>query len=69
VSNSGIEPLAVDVGTAAGLVGLARATIYPLVMSGELPSFKLGARRLIRVVDLRAWVDGLAEQQGRGPPR
>jgi hypothetical protein len=32
-----------------------------LIASGELPSFKIGKRRLIRTTDLVAFVDALAE--------
>ena len=49
------ERIAVDVETAAGLIGISRAALYPLVMSGDVPSFKVGRRRLVPVAALRAW--------------
>lgn len=49
------ERIAVDVETAAWLVGLSRGTLYPLLMCGEVPSFKVGRRRLVWVAGLRAW--------------
>lgn len=50
------EPVAVDVATAAKIVGVSRAALYPLVMSGDIPSFKVGRRRLVPVAGLEAWV-------------
>lgn len=50
------EPITVDVATAARLVGVSRAALYPLVMSGDIPSFKLGRRRLVPVAGLEEWV-------------
>jgi excisionase family DNA binding protein len=52
-----LRPLLVDMATAASLLGLSRAAFYPLVMSRAIPSIKLGARRLIAVVDLEAFVE------------
>lgn len=59
-----LERLAVSVDEAARLIGVNRAHLYPLVMGGTVPSFKLGARRLIPVEGLRRWVE---EQAGARP--
>lgn len=48
--------LALSVEDAAHLLGVNRSHLYPRVMSGEIPSFKIGARRLISVAALEAWV-------------
>jgi excisionase family DNA binding protein len=47
----------VRVQQACELTGLPRSTLYPKISSGEIPSFKIGAARLIRFEDLRAWLD------------
>lgn len=50
------ERLAVSVNRAAEIIGLGRDVTYRLVMSGEVPSFKVGARRLVPVAGLREFV-------------
>jgi excisionase family DNA binding protein len=50
------EPLAVSPAVAARLAGLGRTTIYAALTAGELKSLKVGARRLILVETLRAWL-------------
>lgn len=47
-----LKPAALSVLEAAAYTGLSRSTLYRLMMAGVLPSFKLGARRLIRLSDL-----------------
>lgn len=49
------ERIAVDVETAAEMLGISRAALYPLVMAGDVPSFKVGRRRLVPVGRLREW--------------
>ena len=51
-----MEPLAVSVAEAAQVLAVGRDVVYALVNSGELPSFKVGSRRLIAVSALRAFV-------------
>jgi excisionase family DNA binding protein len=48
VQPSPLEPLAYSVMDAAAVLGVSRAMLYELIASGELPSTKLGSRRLIR---------------------
>ena len=50
------EALAVSPAVAARLAGLGRTTIYAALKAGELKSLKVGARRLILVETLRAWL-------------
>jgi excisionase family DNA binding protein len=58
-------PLAVSVADAAKLVGISRAAIYPIIMGGKIESFTVGARRLVAVESLRAWMaDQLAAARG-----
>ena len=52
-----MEKLAVGISEAATVLGVGRDVIYALLNSGELPSFKVGARRLIPVSGLRAYVE------------
>lgn len=58
-------PLAVSVETAAHMLGISRATAFTYVRSGEIPSLKLGGRRLVRVRDLEAVLDRLATTGGQ----
>jgi excisionase family DNA binding protein len=51
------EPIAVSVDDGARLIGVSRAFLYQSVLSGACPSMKLGARRLIPVSGLRAWIE------------
>ncbi len=51
-----LTPFAVSPADAARLAGVGRTTIYEALNSGALPSFRIGRRRLILVVDLLAWV-------------
>lgn len=43
-----LEPLAYTVKDAARVLGISRGMLYELTATGELPSAKLGSRRLIR---------------------
>ena len=36
---------------------LGRTRVNEILRSGELPSFKLGRRRLVRVADVERWLD------------
>lgn len=47
---------------------VSRAKVYLLMNDGALPSFKLGARRLIRVADAEAWLAGLQSPVSRTHP-
>jgi excisionase family DNA binding protein len=50
------EALAVSPAEAARRSGLGRTTIYAALKGGELRSLKIGARRLILVEALKAWL-------------
>ncbi len=60
------DPITVNVTTAARLVGVSRASLYPLVMSGDIPSFKLGRRRLVPVASLEEWAARAAREAEQG---
>jgi excisionase family DNA binding protein len=55
-----LDRIAVSPAEAARLVGLGRTKIYESLNSGELPSCKIGRRRLIRIVDLVRWLEAHA---------
>ena len=50
--------IAYSVDEAARATGIGRTTLYSLIGSGELPSAKVGRRRIIRSVDLATLVAG-----------
>ena len=54
--NPSAAPEAVSVDEAARRAGVSRAFLYERLAAGELPSIKLGKRRLVRVEALRAWL-------------
>lgn len=56
------ELLSVSPADAARASSLGRTVIFKLLRDGELPSFKVGRRRLIRMTDLRALIDRLAAE-------
>ena len=58
---------ALSVPEAAKVAGISRAALYHFITSGELPSLKIGNRRLVRVQTLRAWLASL-EQRNAGAP-
>lgn len=60
------EPIAVRIEEAARLIGISRGALYPLVMSGEIPSMRVGARRLVLVSGLRAWAESRSREQMEG---
>lgn len=69
---SGPQSIAVTIKQAAELIGLSRGSIYRLVSEGQLKSFKVGGRVLIKREDLVILLsppgDGV-EKRGRGRPR
>jgi excisionase family DNA binding protein len=53
--------LALSPGEAAKAAGVGRTTIYVALGSGELKSFKLGSRRIIRLDALEDWLKRLED--------
>ena len=51
-----VEPN-LDVKEAAAVLGISPRTLYPLAERGEVPSVKVGGRRLFRPSDLRAYLE------------
>lgn len=54
-------PIAVSPDEAARLAGIGRTSLYAALAKGDLPSIKIGTRRLIRVDAIRDW---LARNEG-----
>jgi excisionase family DNA binding protein len=50
------KPLAVSPTEGARLLGVSRTTFYSILASGEIASFRLGRRRLIRTEALESWL-------------
>ena len=55
--NRTLPPIAVSPDEAARLAGVGRTTLYAALAKGNLPSIKIGTRRLIRVDAVRDWLD------------
>lgn len=51
-----ITPIAVSPDEAARIAGIGRTTLYAALAKGDLPSIKIGTRRLIRVDAIRDWL-------------
>ena len=47
---------------AARRAGVSRTFLYEHIGSGQLPTIKLGKRRLVRLEALRAWLRHLEQQ-------
>jgi len=58
-----IAPLALTLAEVAEQLRVTERYVYMLVEREELPSFKSGKRRLIRMIDLMAYIDGLVEEE------
>src|SRR5258708_3292111 len=54
---SGLRPYAVSVVEAARLAGCGKSLMWELVGTGEVPSFRHGRARRVRVADVEAYVD------------
>ena len=49
------------VADAVEATSLSRSTIYEMIKSGELPTVKVGKRRLVPTASLQAWADSLTQ--------
>lgn len=52
-----MEPLAISINDAAKALGLGRTSIYSLIGDGQLETFKLGRRTLVKMASIRRLVD------------
>ena len=53
-----IEPISVRIATAVKLTGIPRTTLYELIGSGEIETFKIGRSTFIPYRCLKRLVDG-----------
>lgn len=51
-----LAPLALSPSEAARILGCGRTKLYELLGTGEIKSFHLGRRRLIRLSAIEAWI-------------
>ena len=58
-SESTPRPMALSPAEAARLAGVGRTTLYIALGTGELKSFKIGRRRIIRIDALEDWLKRL----------
>lgn len=56
-----IEKLALSVPEAAEALGVSRAQAYIMINSGELPSIRVGRRRLVPLDKLKLWIEDREE--------
>ena len=62
------DRLLVTVEAAAQRLGLSRGTVYPLVLSGDIPSIKIGRARRIPVDEVEAWIERKLDIQAPQEP-
>ena len=65
VSPTKTVPLAHSVDEACAALSIGRSRLYELIASGELPSIKLGRRRLISHASLEAFIATLERDTTR----
>ncbi|GLO23896.1 helix-turn-helix domain-containing protein [Pseudomonas putida] len=59
------QPLALGIDDAARVIGVARSMLYEIVARGDLPSFKLGRRRMILAKELEMYINRVALENAR----
>jgi len=63
--NSSLSPISVGIEDAARLIGVARSMLYEMIARGDIQTFKLGRRRLVRVKTLEAFIKRQAQENTR----
>ena len=61
-----IEPIAVDVRGAAQALAVSPRTIEAMAARGDLPSFRVGRRRLFEVEALKQWTARQTAEAAKG---
>ena len=56
-----LESALIGITQLAERLGLSRRTIHRVLARGELPSIRIGRRRLVRLSELRRWLSGYEE--------
>ncbi len=59
-----MEPLLVSITEAGRGLGLAKTKAFEAARDGTIPTVELAGKRLVRVRDLEALVDGLSAERG-----
>jgi len=57
MTDTSLEPIAVNVATALKLAAIGRTTLYQLISDKKIRSFRVGTRRLIDLASLRAFLE------------
>lgn len=57
VVNENLTPIAVSIADGAKLIGVGRSRLYLEIRAKNLPTYKVGGRRLVRPGDLSAWLE------------
>ncbi|WP_157093137.1 helix-turn-helix domain-containing protein [Paraurantiacibacter namhicola] len=60
VKGAETEPITVSISDAQNLLSVGRSTVFKLLKSGELSSFRCGRRRLIVLNSIREYVESRA---------
>jgi excisionase family DNA binding protein len=55
-----IEPFAANVATSLKLTGIGRTTLYKLIKEKRIRTYRVGARRLVDLASLRAFIESHA---------
>ena len=60
------DPIMIGQREAARVLGLSERTLSKLIADGDIPSIRLGGRRLFSVEALKAWVAAKTEMPASG---
>lgn len=61
-----IAPLLLSIPAAAARLGVGRSMVYELMNSRELPSVKIGKRRMIADAEIRSLIERLSSAANQG---
>ena len=56
-----VEAALIGINHLAQRLGLSRRTVHRILARGELPSIRIGRRRLVRLSELRRWLSSYEE--------
>lgn len=57
------QPMLLSVIQVSEISGLGRSLVYEKLLSGEIPSLKIGRRRLVKRAELSAYIERLTTDQ------
>ncbi len=68
VASTALTALLTDTDEARALLGgIGRTRLFEMLKTGELPSVKIGRRRMVLVSDIEAYVERLRDEQVGAP--